>query len=91
MIAALCREIFNGRNNKAVFEEGRKWIPYISDIFLPIADTDTGDFRRLPFEGDPLDQPYMSLQVIKLIQLNYRLNLKQQTDSKMKAARSRRK
>lgn len=66
-------------------------MPYISDVFLPIADTETGDFRRLPFEGDTLDQPYMTLQVVKLIQLNYRLNLKQQTETKMKAARSRRK
>jgi len=39
---------------------------------LPIADSETGDFRHLPFAGAIAEQPYMTMQVLKLIQLNYR-------------------
>ena len=50
---------------------------YITDIFLPICDSDTGDFRTLPFPGGVLDQPYMTMQVLKVIQAEYRKNLKE--------------
>lgn len=48
---------------------------YITDIFLPICDSDTGDFRTLPFPGGILDQPYMTMQVLKIIQSEYRKHL----------------
>ena len=47
----------------------------MTDLFLPIVDSETGDFRSLPFPGSASDQPYMTMQVIKLIQLNYRKHL----------------
>ena len=50
---------------------------YITDIFMPICDSDTGDFRMLPFPGGILDQPYMTMQVLKVIQVEYRKNLKE--------------
>ena len=49
---------------------------YITDIYLPICDSDTGDFRVLPFPGGVLDQPYMTMQVLKIIQAEYKRNLK---------------
>lgn len=67
--------MFAGRNNKLIFKECGKWLSYITDLFLPIVDTETGDLRSLPFPGSAADQPYMSMQVIKLIQLNYRKHL----------------
>ena len=48
---------------------------YITDLYLPICDSDTGDFRTLPFPGGVLDQPYMTMQVLKVIQSEYRKNL----------------
>ena len=51
------------------------WLSYITDLFLPIVDSETGDLRSLPFSGSAVDQPYMTMQVIKLIQLNYRKHL----------------
>ena len=45
---------------------------YITDIFLPIVDSETGDWRHLPFPGSMMDQPYMTMQILKLIQLNFR-------------------
>lgn len=39
---------------------------------MPICDSERGDFRHLPFAGAVMDQPYMTMQVLKLIQLNYR-------------------
>lgn len=48
---------------------------YITDVFLPICDSDTGDFKVLPFPGGVLDQPYMTMQVLKIIQIEYRKHL----------------
>ena len=73
--------MFSGRNNKLVFKECGKWLSYITDLFLPIVDTETGDLRALPFPGSAADQPYMSMQVIKLIQLNYRKHLAEKAES----------
>lgn len=67
-----------------MFNEYRTWIPYITDIFLPIVDSETGDLRSMPFEGSISEQPYMTMQVIKLIQLNYRKHLNEKVKKKMK-------
>ena len=50
---------------------------YITDFYLPICDSDTGDFRTLPFPGGVLDQPYMTMQILKVIQAEYRKNMKE--------------
>lgn len=52
---------------------------YITDFFLPICDSDTGDFRVLPFPEGILDQPYMTMQVLKVIQAEYRKHLSEKT------------
>ncbi len=64
-----------GRNNSLLYTECSRWMPYVTDIFLPIADSETGDFISLPFAGTITDQPYMTMQILKLIQLNYRKHL----------------
>lgn len=51
------------------------WLSYVTDLFLPIVDSETGNLRTFPFPGPAADQPYMTMQVIKLIQLNYRKHL----------------
>lgn len=48
---------------------------YITDMYLPICDSETGDFRTLPFPGGILDQPYMTMQILKIIQSEYRKHL----------------
>ena len=75
-----------GRNNALVYKECSRWIPYVTDLYLPISDSETGDFRSLPFEGSISDQPYMTMQVLKLIQLNYRRHLNEKI-KKMKSKR----
>ncbi len=57
---------------------------YITDIFLPICDSDTGDFKILPFPGGVLDQPYMTLQILKIIQSEYRKHLNERVKSMKK-------
>lgn len=44
-------------------------------MYLPICDSESGDLRQMPFPGSAMEQPYMSMQIIKLIQLNYRKHL----------------
>ena len=48
---------------------------FITDVYLPICDSETGDFRTLPFPGGILDQPYLTMQVLKIIQAEYRKHL----------------
>lgn len=67
--------MFAGRNSTLIFREHGRWLSYVTDLFLPIVDSETGDLRTLPFPGSAADQPYMTMQVIKLIQLNYRKHL----------------
>ena len=67
--------MFAGRNSTLIFREHGRLLSYVTDLFLPIVDSETGDLRSLPFPGAATDQPYMTMQVIKLIQLNYRKHL----------------
>ena len=48
---------------------------YHTDIFLPM------DWRHLPFPGSAMDQPYMTMQILKLIQLNFRKHLAEKAES----------
>lgn len=77
-IASLCAEVFNGRRSAELYREYGHWLFYITDIFLPCCDSESGDFRHLPFAGSLMDQPYMTMQALKLIQLNYRRHLHEQ-------------
>ena len=67
--------MFAGRNSRQIFQENGRWLGDVTGLFLPIVDSETGDLRSLPFPGSASDQPYMTMQVIKLIQLNYRKHL----------------
>ena len=67
--------MFNGRYDAELFREYGRWLGYITDVYLPICDTETGDFRMLPFNGCIMDQPYMSMQILRLVQMNYRKHL----------------
>ena len=69
-------------------EECGRWLLYLTDIFLPIVDSETGDWRHLPFPGSMMDQPYMTMQILKLMQLNFRKHLSEKAESiRMKAKR----
>lgn len=72
---SLSKEVFSGHYDKELFYEYRHWLFYITDLFLPIADSQSGDFRALPFGGAMADQPYMTMQVLKIIQSAYRKHL----------------
>jgi len=59
-------------------------MPYITDLFLPICNSENGDFIHLPFQGALADQPYMTMQVLILIQTAYKQVLSDKAE-KMKA------
>ena len=67
-------------------EAGSEFLVYINDIFFPIVDSETGDFRHLPFPGSIVDQPYMSMQILKIIQINYKKSI----NDKMEKLKNRR-
>ena len=53
--------------------EYAKWLPYIVNLYLPICDSETGDFRHFPFPGAPVEQPHVTMETLRLVQLNYRI------------------
>ena len=75
--------MFGGKFDAELYKEYGHWLSYITDIYLVICDSENGDFRSLPFDGSVSDQPYMTMQILKIIQLNYRKHLNEQV-KKMK-------
>ena len=67
--------MFKGRYDSELYSEYGHWLGYITDLYLPICDSETGDFRMLPFPGTVTEQPYMTMQVLRLIQMSYRRHL----------------
>lgn len=65
--------VFKGQFNAEVMAEYKEWHSWIKDVFLPLVDSEHGDFRHLPFPGGIMDQPYCTMQILNLIQLNYRI------------------
>jgi len=61
-----------------VFKDYGKWKRYIVDIFLPIVNSENGDLLSLPFEGGIMHQPYMTMQIITCIQIEFRKYLSAQ-------------
>ena len=64
--------LFLKQRNEEVFKEYGEWIPYIVDLYSPIRDSETGDFRHLPFPGSLMEQPYKTMLILKCIQNTYR-------------------
>lgn len=64
--------LFLKQRSEEVFKEYGEWIPYVVDIYSPIRDSETGDFRHLPFPGSLMEQPYKTMLILKCIQNTYR-------------------
>lgn len=73
-IESLSEEVFSGRyrpDSELAIEYGR-WMPYIVHLYAPVCDSETGDFRHLPFPGSLVDQPHITLEILRVIQMAYR-------------------
>ena len=64
--------LFLRQYDEEIFADYKEWIPYVVDVYSPIRDSETGDFRYLPFPGSLMDQPYKTLLILKCIQNAYR-------------------
>ena len=73
-----------------MFREYQRWLPYISDIFLMICDSENGDLRMLPYPGAITDQPRITMQILGTIQAVYR-EVASERVQKMTAKASRKK
>lgn len=90
-INSLSRMIFLSQRNEEVFEEYKEWLSYIVDIYAPIRDSETGDFRFLPFPGSLMDQPYRTMLILKEIQNTYRDVVQEKNKQMMEKAKASRK
>ncbi len=77
--------VFNGRRSDEMLREYGRWLPYITELFLPACDSEHGDLLHLPFPGSIADQPYMTMQIILLVQDGYRKMLSERVE-KMRAS-----
>lgn len=73
-----------------MYDEYKHWLPYIADIYLSICDSETGDFRTLPFEGAIMDQPYMTLNILRIVQTTYRKVLSDKNKEILEKAKHKR-
>lgn len=64
--------LFLKQYDEEIFSEYREWVSYVIDIYAPIKDSETGDFRFLPYEGCLMDQPYKTMLILKCVQNAYR-------------------
>lgn len=64
--------MFNGRYNQELYKEYEEWLPYITEVFLPMIDSESGDFIHLLYSGGVLEQPYMTMNLIRHIQGVYK-------------------
>ena len=67
-----------------MFREYSRWLPYITDIYLPLCNSENGDLNGLPFSGALMDQPYMTMQILLFVQAQYKKMLSEKVE-KMKA------
>lgn len=81
--------VFNGKYNVELYSEYGRWLPFITDVFLPICDSEHGDFISLPFDGSVMEQPYQTMQILRLIQLNYRICLKKKQQESLSSSKSK--
>ena len=71
-IKSISRMLFLKQRNEEVFKEYQEWIKYVVDIYAPIRDSETGDFRFLPYPGSIMEQPYKTMLILKCVQNAYR-------------------
>jgi len=73
-IESVATEIFAGRYSPVneICLEYAKWIPAVINLYLPIVDSESGDFRHLPFPGALSEQPHVTMELLRIIQLAYR-------------------
>ena len=64
--------LFLHQYDEEIFSEYQEWIPYVVDVYAPIRDSETGDFRHLPFPGSLMEQPFKTMMILKCIQNAYR-------------------
>ena len=82
--------VYNGRKDKELFHEYGRWLPYITEIFPLICDSEHGDLLHMPFPGALMDQPYMTMQIILLVQEGYRKMLSERVEKMRASAGSKR-
>ena len=81
--------LFLHQYDEEIFSEYKEWIPYVIDIYSPIRDSETGDFRHLPFPGSLMEQPYKSFMILKCIQNAYREVCDQKNKEMMAKAKTK--
>ena len=64
-------------------------------MYLPYCNSENGDYMTPIVDGGVMEQPYMTMKVLDLIKLNYKIFIaeerkKQAEQAKVKAKRARR-
>jgi hypothetical protein len=57
----------------------QKWVPWITDLFLPSINYKYGMFEHFPFSGGIAEQPAITMHILKLMQGEYMKYLNRKT------------
>lgn len=58
----------------------------VTDIYIPFCNSENGDYLTTPFPGSVMDQPYITMRILDLIKLNYKIYIKEQRDLQQEQA-----
>lgn len=77
--------LFLKQYDEEIFTEYKEWVPYVTEMYAPIRDSETGDFRFLPFPGSLMEQPYKTFQILRAIQNEYRNVVAEKNEQMLKS------
>lgn len=77
--------LFLKQYDEEIFTEYKEWVPYVTEMYAPIRDSETGDFRFLPFPGSLMEQPYKTLQILRAVQNEYRTVVAEKNEQILKS------
>lgn len=63
-------------------KEYGRWLPYIVHLYLPMCNSENGDFLHLPFPGALADQPHVVMELLRIVQMAYRQAVKESLERK---------
>jgi hypothetical protein len=64
--------VLKGQYHNEIWEEYGHWLPYITSLFLPLIDSDNGDFRHFPHGDSLLNEDYITMIILLQIQQVYK-------------------
>lgn len=77
-ISSLTAMLLENAYDEEMFFEYKEWIPYVTDLALPLINSETGDLLRLPFSGSLMEQPSKTMRLVYIVQATFKEHIKKE-------------